>query len=198
MGREVHFLNLEYFFSRFTEFFIEFFNPGTGSGGSIGNFLSFIGFFVRVIVPFLIIICVALLIYYFLKVENFHAKETEGLLDRIYRRREAEMDTQKNSRWDHVVGLFQSPNSSDWRVGVIEADAMLEGLVTQLGYEGDNLGEKLKTIDSGNFPTLQQAWDAHLVRNKIAHEGVSFQLSELDKNRVFKLYERVFSDAGII
>jgi hypothetical protein len=101
-------------------------------------------------------------------------------------------------RWERITQLFHSEQSSDWRVAIIEADAMLEELVTQLGYTGESLGEKMKTIDPGNFPHLRDAWDAHLVRNRIAHEGMDFHLDAFEKNRVFRLYEKIFTEARFI
>jgi hypothetical protein len=195
---QVHFLNLEYFFNLVAEFFIELTSPNTGTGSTLGGALGVLGFLIRVVLPILIIAVIAFFIYYTVKIEKFQAEDEEMWLERIHRRRQAELGQEKNTRWDHVMSLFGSENPSDWRVAVIEADAMLEELVNQLGYEGESLGEKMKQINAANFPTIQQAWDAHNVRNRIAHEGMNFQLDSFEKNRVLKLYERVFSDAGFI
>lgn len=103
-----------------------------------------------------------------------------------------------NPRWPRVVQLFQSPNSQDWRIAVIEADSMLEDLLIRLGYQGESLAGRMRSIEPSDFPTLQLAWEAHLVRNKIAHEGLNYQLSREEANRVYRLYEAVFHDAKYI
>ena len=75
---------------------------------------------------------------------------------------------------------------------------MLEDLTDQLNLEGDNLGERLKSVDKEKFKTLDDAWEAHLVRNKIAHEGTQFELSQHEANRIITLYENVFREFGHI
>ena len=100
------------------------------------------------------------------------------------------------TRWSKVEKLFTSNNESDWRLGIIEADAMLEDLTLQLGYPGANLGERLKSADQRSFPMLQPAWQAHLLRNRIAHEGMNFHLPQHEAWRAFKIYENIFRGYG--
>ena len=89
---------------------------------------------------------------------------------------------------------LHSENESDWRLAVLEADVLLDEMVTGMGYHGDSLGEKLKGIEKSDFLTLDEAWEAHTVRNKIAHEGASFVLTEREAKRIGKLYENVFKE----
>lgn len=97
-------------------------------------------------------------------------------------------------RWEKIATHLHSEKESDWRLAVLEADIMLDEFVTNLGYQGDSLGEKLKRIEKSDFTTLDSAWEAHAIRNKIAHEGASFALSEREAKRVVKLYEEVFRE----
>lgn len=97
-------------------------------------------------------------------------------------------------KWQMVIKHVSSKNESDWKLAIIEADTILDALVEGAGYEGTSLGERLKNADKGTFKTLDYAWDAHTVRNKIAHEGSGFQLSEREAKRVIQLYEQVFQE----
>ena len=51
-----------------------------------------------------------------------------------------------------------------------DADIILDELLTKMGYRGESIGEKLKRVEKGDFVTLDDAWEAHKVRNRIAHE----------------------------
>lgn len=102
-----------------------------------------------------------------------------------------------NERWEDISAHFASQNQNDWRVAIINADIMLDELVTGLGYAGAGLGEKLKSINQNDFPTLQSAWEAHKIRNIIAHEP-NYNLTERQKELVRKQYENVFRNAGLI
>ena len=75
---------------------------------------------------------------------------------------------------------------------------MLEGLLESRGIPGDSIGERLKNITPGDLGSLQAAWEAHLVRNRIAHEGVDFELSERDARHTMQLYEVVFRELGFL
>jgi hypothetical protein len=103
-----------------------------------------------------------------------------------------------NPRWEHIESLAASANSSDWRTAIIEADILLDDLLTRRGYVGAGVGEKLKTVEPSDMNTLQDAWEAHKVRNDIAHRGSSFELSETLARRTLARYEGVFHEFGLI
>lgn len=99
-----------------------------------------------------------------------------------------------SSRWQHIESLAGGTSMSEWREAIIEADIMLDDVLTQQGYVGEGVGEKLKSADSTNFSTLQDAWEAHKVRNQIAHEGSSFNLSAELARRTIARFAAVFRE----
>lgn len=104
----------------------------------------------------------------------------------------------KNPQWIKTLGYLFSQHASDWKLAVIEADNMLDALLSQLGFKGASLGEKLKGATQETFPNLTIAWEVHTIRNKIAHEGASFVLTQREAKRVIALYEQIFRDFGYI
>lgn len=104
----------------------------------------------------------------------------------------------KNERWVKTLGYLFSQHSSDWKLSIIEADAMLDAFMTQLGFKGETLGEKLKAATQDNFRNLTIAWEVHTIRNRIAHEGALFEISQYEAKRVIALYESIFREFGYI
>ncbi len=104
----------------------------------------------------------------------------------------------RNERWTAVLNHLFSENLNDWKVAIIEADTMLEILLGQLGFVGASLGEKLKSADREKFPSLTTAWEVHTIRNRIAHEGLSFSISHHEAKRVIAMYEQMFREFGYI
>lgn len=102
---------------------------------------------------------------------------------------------ESHPRWAIVEGYMSSNVEALWRIGIIEADNMLREVLAEKGYAGEDVGEMLMTA---KFKTVQLAWDAHLVRNKIAHEGSNYTLTAREAKRVFALYESVFLELGAI
>jgi hypothetical protein len=103
-----------------------------------------------------------------------------------------------NERWEKVVEHVRSENPSDWRLAIIEADIILDELLTKMGYQGDSLGEKLKQMTKGDVKSIDQAWEAHKIRNQIAHEGGDFILTQRETKRVIDMYTAVFSELKYI
>ena len=103
-----------------------------------------------------------------------------------------------NPRWINVENLVHSDNSSDWRLAIIEADTMLEDALEGKGISGATIGEKLKNSTPGDFASLQAAWEAHQVRNRIAHDGTEFDISQREAKRTIQLYEVVFRELNYI
>lgn len=104
----------------------------------------------------------------------------------------------KNERWSKTLDYLFSQHSSDWKLAIIEADSMLEELMTQMGFKGENLGEKLKSANQESFPKLSTAWEVHTIRNRIAHEGLAFELSQHEAKRIIAMYEEIFHSYGFI
>jgi uncharacterized membrane protein len=97
-------------------------------------------------------------------------------------------------KWERVLAGSISDNPADWRVAIIEADVILEELLRALGYPGDGVGEMLKNVQPGDMVTLENAWEAHKIRNQIAHGGGNFQLTSREAKRVIALFESVFRE----
>lgn len=152
---------------------------------------------------FLIIIC-----YTIVRMLEIRKKEREHLHHEIaeYAHNKAEYEKHlreevggsKNERWSKTLNYLFSQHSSDWKLAIIEADSMLEDLLEQLGFHGETLGDKLKMANQENFPQLTAAWEVHTIRNRIAHEGLSFELSQHEAKRVISLYEEIFHAYGFI
>lgn len=104
----------------------------------------------------------------------------------------------ENSRWQRVLTHADSGNESDWRLAILEADIILGEMLDKMGYRGETIGDKLKTIEKSDFTTIDDAWAAHRVRNAIAHEGAEFILTQREARRVIDLYKRVFEEFKFI
>ncbi|MEK7218489.1 MAG: hypothetical protein AAB728_03415 [Patescibacteria group bacterium] len=85
------------------------------------------------------------------------------------------------SRWKQAM-LQQDPHRR-----LMEADTVLDAILTELGYSG-SVGEKLRK--AGRFvPSLDGVWKAHKLRNRIAHE-VGTSIPERELKDAFLALER--------
>ena len=102
---------------------------------------------------------------------------------------------QDHPKFAVIQGYMSSQSEALWRIGIMEADNVLLEVLREKGYRGEGVGEMLK---NASFKTVDLAWDAHKVRNRIAHEGSDFQLTEREAKRAFILYESVLRDLKAI
>lgn len=104
----------------------------------------------------------------------------------------------RNARWDIIQKRVSENSPESWRVAIIEADILLDETLTNAGYVGQTLGEKLKSANPQSFTTVQDAWEAHKVRNQIAHAGSDFVLTQRIAQETIVRFERVFREFGVV
>lgn len=185
------YLNIEYVFDKILYFigpFISFFT-NLHSWVVIGMISSLLSIFFIAIILFCLVRMREIQLHEKAEIEH----EINAALAR-----DKERERTENPRWHYVETLIESPNESDWRVSIIEADSMLEELLRQRGFAGDTLSELLEGAKGGGFSTIQGAWDAHVVRNQIAHQGLDFPLTQVEGRRVIKMYQNTFEELGAI
>ena len=99
-----------------------------------------------------------------------------------------------NEKWQNVLVHINSSNQSDWKLAILECDIMLSEILEKMGYMQESIGEKLKSVQPSDFTNIEAAWEAHKIRNAIAHEGSDFLINEREAKRVIGLYEAVFRE----
>ncbi|MEK7607385.1 MAG: hypothetical protein AAB484_00435 [Patescibacteria group bacterium] len=188
----INFLNLEYIYLRIFDAFKNF---------DIIAILNTFIHWINTIKPYTIVLTVFLLYIFFYSIIRLRQVEKEeerkfhsSIALKQVTNISADQDTELNDKWLKVQTHINSDNPAEWRLAILEADIMLGDILEKMGYQGDSIGDKLKSVDKSDFLTLDSAWDAHRVRNQIAHEGADFQLNEREAKRVIELYKKVFGE----
>ena len=179
------FLNLEYFYNQIYLFF-------TDDHSWAWLLVKRIGLVIFII----LIIAIPFLIFGIIRLSRaISALRVKDKEDEDIAGPEAEI---KNRRWEKVVERLNADSEAEWKLAVIEADAMLDELVKGIyPHLGDNLGERLKNIEPSDFSTLQDAWDGHKMRNNIAHDH-NYRLSEREARVAIAAYKKVFKEFHFI
>lgn len=100
----------------------------------------------------------------------------------------------KNRRWANIQSLINSHNTNDWKQAILEADMILDEMLDKMQYKGAGVGEKLKQVEKSDFITLDEAWEAHKIRNRVAHGGTDWVLSLDEAEKAISLYKKVFEE----
>lgn len=181
----IRFLNIEYLFYQ-----IYLLTQGTFDTSTLVGTLANIWAYLTLVSIVISLVLIALTVYAANKGREVRRLEearfhTEGALFEVER---------KNARWEQILAHVNSDNPNDWRLAIIEADIILDELVKNMGYHGETLGERMKGIEQSDFTSIEAAWEAHKIRNRIAHSGSDFILTQRETRRVISLFEQVFKE----
>ena len=171
---------------------------------SIGTFK-----FLQVIATIIVVLLIALIFYCLLRLREFEQEDEKKKRNAAKASAVATASLagsgspvlatpQNNPTWQSIRNKMLSDSPSEWRLGIIEADIYMDKVFDNKGFRGDTLGDKLKNITPDQLASVQIAWEAHKVRNRIAHDGADFNLTMPESRRVLSYFEIVFRDLGVI
>lgn len=194
-----NFINLSYFFQKLYDLLTGGYSLGSGS------FFTFILSFISFIRPLSILLSLLFLtgiIYCLIRtqivlneiMETAHPHEHAGGHGDSHGHVGGATQKGSNARWEKIVHHLNSANQSDWRLAILECDIVLDEMLTSMSYHGETLRDKLKAVERSDFLSIDKAWEAHRVRNAIAHEGSNFLITDREARRVVGLYEEVFRE----
>ncbi len=146
------------------------------------------------------ILCIIMLILYVYAATRY--KQLTELREGMVAERERIYDERfrsgpRNNRLEDMVNHISTDNPNDWKLAIIEADIILDESLKDAGYAGVSLGERLKSISPSQLKSLDDAWQAHKVRNQVAHGGADFVLTRRLAEDTIKQYRRVFAELGV-
>lgn len=147
-----------------------------------------IGETVTIISLILIFIFLFLIVLFILKAKKLKS----GVI--LEKREGSEVNLEKlNQNWQNVLNHLNSANESEWKLAIIEADKLIDDLLVQKGYQGESLAERLNMIDKKSMKSFELLWEAHKVRNRIAHK-LDFKINRNEALKVISYYGEALKD----
>ena len=99
--------------------------------------------------------------------------------------------------WADILIKSRSPDENQRKFALIAADSLIDKILAMAGYDGENLGERLKKIESSDLDSLNDIWEAHKVRNRIAHEA-DYRMSPEDSAAAIGRFEKALRELEYI
>ncbi len=167
------------------------------SGSGIFNFFNTLWSVYAIIAYLVCILFLTMYVYASVRKNLYSDLQTKALRDAEKLYNEQYRGAARNSRLKDVLVHIDSDNPNDWKLAIIEADIILDDVLKKHGYIGNSLGERLKSISEEQLKSLNDAWEAHKIRNRIAHDGADFILTKRVAQETIVRYQRVFSEFGV-
>lgn len=95
--------------------------------------------------------------------------------------------------WLGIKARLETGTESEYKLALIEADSMLNDILKRMGYGGETLGERLEKLTIISLPSLEEAKEAHKIRNNIVHDP-DYRLTLNEAQKVISVYERALTD----
>jgi len=95
--------------------------------------------------------------------------------------------------WNRIEEKIKPGLESDYKLGLIEADTLLDQILKSIGYKGENLEEKLTQITLTHLSTLEEIKMAHQVRNDIVRDP-DYHLSVERAKELLHIYKKTFEE----
>jgi len=87
------------------------------------------------------------------------------------------------SKRNEIEKMAQSDNMYELKHAVIEADKLVDFILKKKGYYGETFADRLRSAEPYiDHETYQGLWDAHKVRNQIAHDNLDISTQTLRKS----------------
>ncbi len=99
-------------------------------------------------------------------------------------------------KWKNIESHIKTKDLAYYKVAIIEADNLLDFALKSLLIPGSDLGQRLKVI-SARQPEIRFIWEAHKIRNKLAHEH-NFVLKKKDAERAIKQFKKALQILGFL
>lgn len=185
------YFNIEYFFIKIFSFFED-----------IWNFIISPKFWYLFnnVISIIAIFCLVIIIYSFVRMHELQKDEKEEMRKKIAETINGEKakDENGNYRWNYIMDLTESFQESDWKIAILEADSLLKESLDEKGFSGETLRDLLESAKDSGFQFLNDAWEAHKIRNQIAHGKIDFSLTQVETKKVIKKYQNFFEEIGVI
>jgi len=71
--------------------------------------------------------------------------------------------------WNKIQKRLATMQEAEYKMAVIEAEKIFDNILLMIGYKGNTLGDRLKTMRKEQLQCIEEIWSAHKIRNRIVH-----------------------------
>lgn len=100
-------------------------------------------------------------------------------------------------RWQAILRKVSPASPESMRLAIIEADALVNNVLKEMGLEGEHMSDRLANLNPENYRHLEDLWRAHRLRNNLVHTP-AFSLSLKETEETLAAYEAFLKEVEAI
>ncbi len=164
----------------------------------LGNLVAFFGQYLIVLqmTSFVISAGLIVLIFYFLLNTNTVSGPIDHLTDVFGVRNISHSRALRG--WKQVKKRLESKDKKQWRLAVVEADAIFDETLKIAGYNGKTFDERLESADHTRFfnISIEEIKEAHRLKNRVASEP-EFPVSLNEAEAIIRIYRSACKELNL-
>lgn len=99
--------------------------------------------------------------------------------------------------WNQIIERMRTNDLANWKAAVLEADRLMDDLLTGAGYRYDTVDERFKAITPEELSNAVQIQEAHRLRNRIAQEP-DFTVTKEEALEILRVYKKAFQEFALL
>lgn len=100
-------------------------------------------------------------------------------------------------KWSKIKEKLASGNVSQYKVAILEADVVIDKVLSDMGFGGKNVSERLEKIKPVQLYNYEEIKRAHLVRNRIIHEA-DFEVDKKQAEEILDIFESLLKHLELL
>ncbi len=109
----------------------------------------------------------------------------------------ADSKTKALKKWQSIKNRLESDNISQYKAAILEADRIVDDILSKVGYKGNNLAERLEQVNPGQLENMERLKKAHKIRNRIIYEK-DFSIDKKTAGETLEIYENLLKELDYI
>jgi hypothetical protein len=95
--------------------------------------------------------------------------------------------------WKKITNRLDSQIEPEYKLAILEADDLVDGVFAKMGYSGSAMAEKINKMDISILPNMSAILEAHKIRDNIVHDP-DYKLDLARAKETIGVYEQALRD----
>jgi uncharacterized protein YutE (UPF0331/DUF86 family) len=100
-------------------------------------------------------------------------------------------------KWEKIKNRLSLEQESQYKLAIIEADQIVDKIVSSMGLKGKDMIERLESSQMGKIEYSEELKKAHQFRNKIIHDE-SAKVSKETAKEIVGIYEEFLNQLELL
>ena len=103
----------------------------------------------------------------------------------------------REKQWKAIMQRLETNNQQEYKLSILEADHILDEILTKLGIGGVSVDERIQKIPPSMLPETEDLQATHQIRNAIV-ANPDYQISEQEAEKILETYGTILRNLDII